>query len=103
MRTHYEVYGKRDEVIADVEWIEFCGRERLPVLSKDRRLRYRPAEIAAIRRFRVCVFTLVRGDLRAQEQTDRFLRNGDVIAAHAVKAGPAVYAVHARRVERLFP
>lgn len=103
VRSHHAVYGERDESVTDVEWIEYCGRERLPVLSKDKRLRYRPAEIAAIRRFRVCVFTLVRGHLRAEEQIERFLTNGDAIAAQALKPGPAVHAVHARRVEQLFP
>lgn len=32
-----------------IEWLELCGRRGLPVLSKDRRLRYRPAEIEALR------------------------------------------------------
>lgn len=106
MRSHHDVYGGRDESVTDVEWIEYCGREGLPVLSKDKRLRYRPAEIAeiaAIRRFRVCVFALVRGDLRAEEQIERFLANRHAIAAQAAMPGPAIYAVHARRVEQLFP
>lgn len=103
VRSHHDVYGERDESVTDVEWIEYCGHERLPVLSKDERLRYRPAEIAAIRRFGVCVFTLVRGDLRAEEQIERFLTNGGAIAVLAMTPGPAVYAVHDRRVERLVP
>ena len=27
LRTHHEVYGERDEEVADVEWLELCGRE----------------------------------------------------------------------------
>jgi PIN like domain len=30
LRTHHEVYGERDEQVADVEWLEFCGRHNLP-------------------------------------------------------------------------
>ena len=103
VRSHHDVYGERDESVTDVEWIEYCGQEGLPVLSKDKRLRYRPAEIDAIRRFRVCAFTLVRGDLRAEEQIERFLTNGEAIASQAVRLGPAVFAVHARRIQQLLP
>ena len=38
--THHEVFGGRDEEVHDVEWLEYCGRQGLPVLTNDRRLRY---------------------------------------------------------------
>lgn len=79
LRTHAEVYGSRDEVVADVEWLELCGREELVVPSKDKRIRYRPAEIAAIRRFRVRAFVLTSGNLTAGEQVQRLLRNAAAI------------------------
>lgn|GEM_PF-3028076 len=63
VRTHHEVFGERDQEVPDVEWLELCGREGLPVLTKDRRLRYRPAEIEAIRRFAVRAFVLTGGSL----------------------------------------
>ena len=50
LRTHHEVFGRRDEQVPDVEWLECCDREGLPMLSKDRRLRYSATEIAAVRR-----------------------------------------------------
>jgi PIN like domain len=53
VRTHIEVYGGRDEGVEDVEWLELCGREGWIALTKDRRVRYRPFEIAAVRRHRV--------------------------------------------------
>ncbi len=103
LRTHHEVYGERDEEVADVEWLEFCGREDLPVLTKDRRIRYRPAEIDAVRRFSVRAFAVTGGSLRATEQAARVNRSRQRIEEACADAGPFVYAVHADRVVRVFP
>lgn len=103
LRTHHEIFGSRDEDVADVEWLELCGQQKLPVLSKDRRLRYRPQEIEAIRRYGVQAFVLVRGGLRAADQVARFDRNRDAIGAACTKPGPSVHAVHADRIVRLYP
>lgn len=103
MRTHLEVFGARDEVVEDVEWLELCGREGWIVLTMDRRIRYNHAEIAAIRRFGVRAFALTSGNLTAAEQARRFVRNGDRITAACLVAGPFVYVVHAARIVRVFP
>lgn len=103
VRTHHEVYGDRDEDVPDVEWLELCGRERLPVLTKDRRLRYRPIEVEAIRRFGVRAFVLTAGSLRAVEQAARFDRNRRRIEEACQESGPFVFAVHAERIVRIFP
>ena len=39
------------------------------------RIRYRPAEIAALRSHRVKAFALTSGNLTATEQAERFVRN----------------------------
>jgi hypothetical protein len=103
LRTHREVYGERDQNVPDVEWLELCGREALPVLTADRRIRYRPPEIAAIRRQRVKAFVLVGGSLRAAEQAERFVRNRERIHDACSDDGPFVYAVHAAQLVRIFP
>jgi len=103
LRTHHEVYGARDEAVGDVEWLQMCGAQNLPVLSKDRRLRYRPAEIAAIRRHEVKAFVLMRGGLRAVDQAARFGRSREAIELACAEPGPFVYAVHADRIVRIFP
>lgn len=103
VRTHIEVYGGRDEDVEDVEWLELCGREGWIALTKDRRVRYRPFEIAAVRRHRVKAFALASGNLRAVDQAQRFLENGDRILAACGEAGPFIYAVYADRIERIFP
>lgn len=103
LRTHHEVFRFRDEEVPDVEWLEMCGRGDLPVLSKDKRLRYRREEIAAIRRYGVKAFVLARGSLRAAEQVDRFDRHREAIVVACGDSGPFIYAVHAERIVRIFP
>lgn len=103
MRTHAEVYADRDEAVQDVEWLELCGREGLVVLSKDTRIRYRRAEIAAIRRFKVKAFVITSGSLTAAEQAARFIEHRSTIEASCDDPGPFVYAVQAKRIERVFP
>ena len=103
LRTHHEVYGSRDESVPDVEWLELCGRSGMPVLTADRRLRYRPPEVAAIRRHRVKAFVLVGASLRAEDQVERFERNRERIWEACSETGPFVYTVHADRIVRVFP
>jgi len=103
LRTHHEVYGERDESVPDIEWLELCGQTGLPVLSKDRRIRYRPAEIEAIKRFGVRAFVLTSGSLRAFEQAARFERNRLRIEEACMGAGPALFAVQANRIVQVFP
>jgi uncharacterized protein with PIN domain len=103
LHTHHEVYGSRDEEVPDVEWLELCGRDGLVVLTADRRLRYRPREIAAIRRHRVRAFALVGGQLRAAEQVERLEGNRERIFAACAAPGPFVYSVYLHRIVRIFP
>jgi hypothetical protein len=103
LRTHHDVFGDRDEQVPDVEWLRLCGREGLPVLSKDKRLRYRPGEIAAIRRHSVKAFILTSGSLRAVDQASRFERSREQIEVACVEPGPFVFAVQADRIVKVFP
>lgn len=46
--TLSEHYGiPHDETVQDVEWLRLAGEHAWPVLMKDERIRYRPAERAA--------------------------------------------------------
>jgi hypothetical protein len=47
-----------DEAVADVDWLELAGQNRRPVLMKDEKIRYRPAERAAVRAHDVRAFYL---------------------------------------------
>ncbi len=96
--THYEVYGSRDENIPDTQWLEHCGEAGLVVLTKDRRLRYRPAEADAIRRFGIRAFVLTRGNLTAAQQAQRLLDNEKRIFEACAREGPFLSIVHATRL-----
>lgn len=103
VHKHVEVFRERDESVSDLEWLELCGRKELVVLTKDRRLRYRPREIAAIRRYRVKAFVLTSGNLTAVEQAQRLLDHAEPIETACSASGPFVYAVRADRIVRVFP
>jgi len=103
VHTHLEVYGERDESVSDTEWLELCGRQGWVVLTMDRRIRWRPPEIAAIRRYGVKLFALTSGNLSAAEQADRFIQHIEAIDVACQSAAPFVYAVRADGIDRIFP
>lgn len=103
VRTHIEVFGDRDEEVDDAEWLELCGTNGWVVLTMDRRIRYRRAEIAAVRRHRVRAFALASGNLQASGQAARFLSNEAAIVGACAEPGPFIYAVYADGIERVFP
>ena len=103
LRTLAEVYGDRQELVPDDEWLELCGREGWLVLAKDKRIRSRPREREAIVEHGVRAFVLTSGQLTAEHQVERFLDNAAAIDRAGEEPGPFVYAVHAKRLIRVFP
>ncbi len=73
-----------------------------PVLGCDskHRKRRRPAERAALIESGVRVFIL-NGNVRAEENVERVLNNLADIYDACAAAGPFVYRVHPKRIERL--
>lgn len=103
LRTHVEVFGARDQEVADVEWLELCGRHGWIALTKDRRIRYRPAEIATVRRYGVKAFVVASGNLAAADQAQRLIDNIERMLVACGEPGPFLYAVYATRIVRIFP
>jgi hypothetical protein len=102
LRTLSEFYGTpADEVVADVEWLQLAGTEGWPVLMKDQRIRYRPAERQALIAHGVQAFCLTGGNLRAADMAAHFLTAIDAIASACAEAGPFLYAVTPRDLRRL--
>lgn len=100
--TLAERYGvPADERVTDEQWLADAGTRGEVVLMKDARVRYNPAEKAAIVRHNVKCFCLARRDLSAADMADRFLRNLDAIANACAEPGPFIYAVHQNRIEHL--
>jgi predicted nuclease of predicted toxin-antitoxin system len=42
----------------DAKWLKFVGQNKLILITRDLRIRYRPAEISAFRRYKVGAFVL---------------------------------------------
>lgn len=94
LRTLAEVYGiPADETIADVEWLARAGRQGWVVLMKDERIRYRPAERAALVDHHVRAFCLTSGNLRAVEMAQLYIAVLDKLTAACAAPGPFLYAV----------
>ncbi len=91
-----------DEGVADEEWLELAGKSGWAVFMKDARIRYNPAERAAVLRHAVRCFCLTSQSLSSDEMARRFLDSLEAIAqACADDPGPFIYAVHRNRIERL--
>jgi PIN like domain len=102
--TLAEHYGRPDdEQIADVQWIQDAATHGWPILMKDKRIRYRRAEIDAVVRHRSQCFVITRGDLTSTEMADRFQASKRAIYEAVSGPGPYIYAVHSDRLELLYP
>jgi hypothetical protein len=103
LRTLAEVYGvPADEAVSDIEWLTRAGAEGWPVLMKDERIRYRPAERAAVLSASVQAFCLTNGNLLAARMAEIYLAALDKMELACRAPGPSLYAVSVtglRRVE----
>lgn len=94
LRTLAEVYGiPDDEQVKDVEWLARAGDQGWPVLMKDERIRYRPAERAVVIDHGVQAFFLTSGNLRAVAMASQYIAVLDGLAAACQQRGPFLYAV----------
>ena len=97
-----ERYGMPDdENVSDETWLRDAGKRGDVVLMKDRRIRRRRPELAAVKRFDVQCFCLSNGNLTGQEMVDRFSDNRDRISDAASKPGPFIYTVRTKDIVRL--
>jgi hypothetical protein len=58
----------------DEEWLSEVGKRGWIVLTKDDRIRYRPAALESYRRNKVRVFIFGSGEMKAREMADAFIR-----------------------------
>lgn len=104
LRVHplAEVYGiPADEQVSDETWLERAGAEDWVVLMKDERIRYRPAERAALMTHRVRAFCLTRGNLLAAAMAQQYIDVIDQIAEACREPGPFLYAVSGRGLRHI--
>lgn len=98
-----ELYGKRGaEDKKDEEWLEDAGKKGLVVLTKDRRIKQKPAERAMILECNVRCFCVTRSkDLYADELAGLFIMHKEAIYDACLEPGPFFYAVRSDKIERL--
>ena len=78
----------------DLDWMPVAARLDLIVLSRDRRFRTRPAELAAYRSIGLrSVWIGGKQDLRPRDQVEIFLRHEQQLQREAVKRGPGPWAL----------
>jgi len=79
---------------ADLEWMHEVARLDLIVLSRDRRLRTRPAELNVYRRLGIrSVWIGGKQDLSPRDQAALFIRHELRLQREAVKRGPGPWAL----------
>ncbi len=74
-----------DHFPQDEYWISEVGKREWVVLTKDDRIRYRPAALDAYRRYKVRVFVFGSGEMKAQEMADAFVKALPKISRFALK------------------
>ena len=104
VHTLASVYGEQGaQTVSDEEWIELAADRGWVVLTKDDRIRRRPAELRAVRAHAVRMFCLTNANLQGAEQLDRFLSNINRIVQRSQRPGPWICAVYEARVAQIWP
>lgn len=68
---------------------------------KDKQIRHRPAEIAAVVTHSARCFVIPRGDLSSADMANRFIGSRQAILLAAETPGPYTYSVQADRISPL--
>lgn len=76
----------------DEDWISEVGKQGWVVLTKDDRIRYRPAALAAYRRHKVRVFVFGSGEMKGQEMAEAFVKAFPKILQFALEQAAPFFA-----------
>jgi len=78
----------------DLDWMPIIGARRWILISRERHIRSRPADLAAFREHGICsVWIGAKRDLSPQDQVDLFLRYEDRLIREIIKRGPGPWAL----------
>jgi hypothetical protein len=78
----------------DVEWMNAVARRKLIVLTRDRKIRSRPAELKQYHELGIrSVWIGAKQDLTAQSQLELFLQHEARLQREVVKRGPGPWAL----------
>ena len=101
LTEHYGVPD--DERVSDPEWIRDAASRGWAILMKDKRIRYRRAEIDTVIECQAQCFVITKGNLPSGEMASRFLTARQAIFDAVATPGPYIYAVQSDRIDRLYP
>src|SRR5215831_132620 len=76
----------------DEDWLAEVGKRGWIVLTKDDRIRYRPAALEAYRKHKVRVFIFGSGEMKAQEMADAFVKALPKISRFAIRKASPFFA-----------
>jgi predicted nuclease of predicted toxin-antitoxin system len=79
---------KFPEDSADIEWLQYVGEKGLVLITRDERVRWNPAEIAAIKKFKVATFFLGGRNLDRCRLIQQVIRNWSRIKEYSRKNQP---------------
>jgi len=78
----------------DLDWMPTVGAAGFIVVTRDRRIRTRPAELAAYRSFGIrSVWIGAKQDLRPQDQAELFLEHEERLRREIIKRGAGPWAL----------
>ena len=79
----------------DQEWLQWAGHHGLIVITQDKQIRRRPAELAVFKASGVLAFIVAAGDVRGAEAVMLVLsRAGRMLEIAAAEPRPAAYSIH---------
>lgn len=99
LSDHYGI--PTDQSVEDVDWLELAGSNSWPVLMKDEKIRYRPAERAAVIAHDVTAFYLTSGNLSGAQMGKLFVAHRSLIWRLAAEPGPSLFAVSRSGVRKI--
>ena len=98
-----EIYSNDGQDVPDPEWISYGLRQGWSLLTQDKRIRYRSAEIGALADGGGTMFCLSSGNLMIQARVDYFEGQREAIHRVARSDAVALYMVYPDRIERRWP
>jgi hypothetical protein len=101
--TLAEHYGiPADEAVADVDWLRLVGERNWIALMKDDRIRYVPAEKAALIQHGVRAFVITNRNLPAAAMVLRIVGAiPSITEICRARTGPFLYAIQTNRVDEI--
>lgn len=78
----------------DLEWMPVVGARGFIVVTRDKRIRSRPAELAAYLEYGICsIWIGAKRDLGPHDQLELFLAHEDRLRREIIKRGPGPWAL----------